>query len=248
MAGMVTAAAQLQAQLRDLGLRSGALVMVHASLRAVGPVEGRAGGLIDAILDVIGPDGTMVMALGADADEPFEAQRTEVDIEDMGVLAEVFRTHPGTRVSDHAASRWAASGPLAPALLRDPPLHDYHGPGSLLERFVARGGVVLRLGADVDTMTLTHLAEYRARVPDKRRVRIRYVRADVGEQWIESLDDTDGIVEDGDYFEQILIDFIAAGRARRGAVGRCQAELLDGQEFLQFAVDWMERELGTGRW
>jgi aminoglycoside N3'-acetyltransferase len=106
--------------------------------------------------------------------------------------------------------------------------------------------MVLRLGANVNTVTLTHWAEYRAQLPDKRRAKLRYVRADVGEQWIESLDDTDGIQDwpQGDYFPQIWLDFLAAGHARTGPVGKTVAELFDARRFVHFATAWMERSLG----
>ncbi len=160
----------------------------------------------------------------------------------MGVLAEVFRQRPGTRVNDHAAARYGALGPDAAELLEPVPHNDYHGPGSVLSRFAGAGGRVLRLGADLDTVTLTHWAEYLAAVPDERRVRRRYVRADSGECWIEGLDDSNGIAEwkGGDYFPQILVDFLAAGHARSGRVGSCAAELFEAAAFVEFAVEWLE--------
>ena len=104
---------------------------------------------------------------------------------------------------------------------------------------------MLRLGADVDTVTVTHWAEYLADVPTKRRVRLRYVRADIGEQWIDSLDDSEGIAEwcGGDYFSQILIDYLAAGNASVGPVGNCEAELFAARDFVHFAVPWIESRL-----
>ncbi|HVG62059.1 MAG TPA: AAC(3) family N-acetyltransferase [Hyalangium sp.] len=232
-------------QLQELGVRAGAPLMVHASLRSVGPVEGGASGLLDALIEVLGPGSTLLMVLGASQETPFDALSSKVE-EGMGVLAEVFRQRAGVRVNDHAAARYAAMGAQSLQLLEPVLLHDYHGPGSVLDRFTALGGSVLRLGADIDTVTLTHLAEYRANVPDKRRVRLRYVRADIGEQWIESLDDTDGITDwpHGDYFSQILIDFLAAGHARTGRVGNCTAELFAAQPFVGFAIAWMEKHLG----
>ena len=233
-------------QLESLGLRSGDVVMTHASMRRIGLVEGGARSLLEALLAALGPDGTLLMVLGADEDEPFDAEQTPVDVEDMGILAEVFRTYPGVRVSDHPADRFGAIGRLAGELLGPMPLHHYHGPGSPLERFSGFGGRVLRLGADPDTVTLTHYAEYLAEVPNKVRVRRRYVRADTGELWIESLDDTDGIAEwpHDDYFEQIYLDYRAAGAVKTGLVGRCCAELFEAQDFVTFAVQWMKRELG----
>lgn len=219
--------------------------MVHASLRAVGPVNGGAAGVLEAIFDVLGPEGTLLMLLCADDTHPFDAQTTKVDTREMGVLAEVFRTFPEVQVNDHPAARFAARGPLSAALLEPIPVHDYYGPGSVLERFVAAGGQVLRLGANIDTVTVTHFAEYRANIPNKRRVRRRYVRADTGPQMVDSLDDTDGIVDwpYGDYFSRILLDYFGEDRAYVGPVGNCRAELLDAAPFVSFATQWLEQHL-----
>ena len=218
--------------------------MVHASLRSLGPVEGGARAVVEAILDALGPKGTMLMMIAADDDEPFDRLRTEAD-EDNGILAEVFRTFPGVEVNDHPACRFAALGACATYLLEPQPLNDYYGIGSPLERLVEHRGAVLRLGSDPDTVTLTHYAENLARVPDKKRVRRSYNRADTGEVSIEGIDDSDGIAtwSEGDYFPQILIDFIDAGHAQVGPVGNCTAELLDARLFVDFAVDWLELHL-----
>lgn len=236
--------ADLVRELRALGLAGCALVMLHASLRRLGPVEGGASAILDALFDAMAPGATLLMTLGADEDLPFDALTTPAE-KDVGALAEIFRQRAGTRVNDHASARFAASGPRSLVLLEPMPLHDYYGPGSVLSRFAAWGGSVLRLGADPNTVTLTHWAEYLAAVPGKRRVRRRSMRADTGEQWIECLDDSDGIREwpQGDYFSQILLDFIAAGKARRGPVGGCDADLLPAPAFVAFAVAWMEKHL-----
>lgn len=236
---------ELVTQLRALGVAAGDVVMIHTSMRRIGPVEGGAAGVIAALRTAVGDRGTLLMVLSADEDAPFDALRSPVDIEDMGVLAEVFRNYPGVSVNDHPADRFAAIGAAAAYLLEPTPLHDYHGPGSVLERLTERCGKVLRLGANPDTVTLTHYAEYLADVPDKVRVRRRYVRADSGEIWIESLDDTDGISTwaQGDYFPQIFLDYRASGAVQVGPVGRCSAELFDAAPFVKFAVEWMNQHL-----
>ena len=65
-------------------------------------------------------------------------------------------------------------------------------------RLVEAGGSVLRLGADTNTVTLIHYAEYLAHVPDKRRVR-RHRRVfgsdGPGIRVVECLDDNLGIVD-----------------------------------------------------
>ena len=150
-----TSVADLVGQLHALGITAGDVLMVHASMRRVGAVERGAVGMVDALREAVGVRGTLLMVLSADESEPFDALRSPVDIEDMGVLAELFRTYPGLAVNDHPADRFAAIGPAAARLLEPTPLHDYHGPGSVLERLTELGGRVLRLGANPDTVTLT---------------------------------------------------------------------------------------------
>ena len=212
-------------ELRTLGVRSGEVLMVHASLRAVGALrvggtgaalDGGADGLLDALRDGIGPHGTLFMNIGADDDwswvnatppddrgalladaVPFDPLITPAE-KDNGVLAEVFRRRPGTLVSNHPEGRFAANGPLAERLVADVPWDDYYGVDSPLDRFARVGGRVLRLGADPDTVTLIHLAENLVDLPWKRRVvRHRLVATPYGPmvRTVHSIDDSDGIVE-----------------------------------------------------
>jgi len=240
--------------------------MVHASLRAVGPVQGGADGVIEALEGAVGARGTLLMTLGARDDwawvnerperdradllrdaEPFDALATPAD-PDVGVLAEVFRTRPRTMVSDHPDGRFGASGPLAADLLRNVPWDDYYGAGSPLHRLLEGGGRVLRLGADLDTLTLLHYAEYLAPIPSKRRVRRhRAVAGPDGAEVrvVECLDDSNGIVDrpGEDYFAVILREYLATGRASVGMVGRATSEIIEAADAVQFAVAWMSEHL-----
>jgi aminoglycoside N3'-acetyltransferase len=263
----VASIAELAGDLGRLGIRAGAVLMVHASLRAIGPVEGRAAGVVQALDAAVGPSGTLLMVLGADDDWAWVNERPEADRAsllagavpfdalatpaepDVGVLAEVFRTMPDTVVSSHPEGRFAARGRLADEFVRDVPWHDYYGPGSPLHRLVDAGGSVLRLGADTNTVTLLHYAEYLAEVPAKRRVR-RYRRVagrDGPEiRCVDCLDDTHGIVDwpDGDYFAAILADYVAARGIISGRAGAAASELLDAADLVSFASGWMTGRLG----
>ena len=262
MAGPPATSDSLVADLRRLGVRAGGVVMVHASLRAVGPVEGGASGVVRALDAAVGEAGTLLMTIGArdawswvneraeseraallaDA-EPFDCLSTPAD-ESVGVLAEVFRTTPGTRVSDHPEGRFGARGRLAAALTSDVPWDDYLGPGSPLERLVDARGSVLRLGADTNTVTLIHYAEYLADVPHGRRVRRhRRVLGPRGPELrtVECLDDNHGIVAwpGEDYFSVILRDYLATHDAGHGRVGGAASELIDARSLVTFAAAWM---------
>lgn len=252
--------------LRRLGVGEGDTVMVHASLRSIGPVTGGAGGVVAALDRAVAPSGSLLMTIGAEdefswVNERPERERADLLVDappfdhltaaadpDVGVLAEVFRRHPGTRASDHPEGRFAARGRLAEHLTIDPPWNDYYGPGSPLERLVEAGGKVLRLGADPDTVTLIHYAEYLADVPDKRRVvRHRKVSSNGAPtvRTVSCLDDSEGIVAypGEDYFVEILLAFLETGRAACGEVGNAPSELFAALDMVDFAVDWMNRHL-----
>ena len=233
--------------------------MVHASLRAMGPVEGGAEVVLDALEQAVGPEGTLLMVVGSsspwhtpgdewDEGQPFDSAHTPAHPE-MGWLAEVFRCRQGTHVTDHPIARFAAWGRRAKWLLQDAPWHDYFGPGSPLERLCAVHGRVLRLGADLNTVTLLHWAEYLVPTPDKRRVRRQVlVRGGQGNEIrnVDSLDDSDGIVEwkGPDYFALILDAYLRTGRAREDHFGMAMSELLEANELVQFAVEWMMDHFG----
>lgn len=257
---------ELLQDLKALGVTPGDCLMVHASLRAIGPVSGRAAGVIEALDGAVGDTGTLIMVLGArdehawvngrpederaallaDA-EPFDALRTPAQ-PDVGYLAEAFRAHPGTLVTDHPEGRFGARGARASELLENPPWNDYYGPDSPLDRFQRLNGRVLRLGADHETTTLLHFAEYLVPFPEKRRIR-RHRRVRQGDAIaivdIDCLDDEHGIAEypPGDYFGFLLRDYLATGRARRGRVGRAQSELIEARDLVEFGVRWMTEKL-----
>jgi aminoglycoside N3'-acetyltransferase len=252
----------LVVDLRNLGCALGDLLMVHASLRAIGPVEGGADGVIEALEKAVGRRGTLLMTLGARDERDWVNERPEGERAgllrdaiafdrlatpadpDVGILAEVFRRRPATSVSDHPEGRFGASGPMAERLLEQVPWDDYYGPGSPLDRFVRAGGKVVRLGADLDTLTVLHYAEYLAPIPSKRRVR-RHRLVGGGEgpevRVIECLDDSDGIVDypGEDYFAVILREYLTSNRASTGVVGRATSELIDASDVVEFAVAWM---------
>lgn len=253
--------------LRRLGVADGDTVMVHASLRRIGPVAGGASGVIAALDAAVGVSGTVLMVVGAEDDHAWVNERPEEEREallvgaepfdhlstpasaDIGVLAEEFRRAPGTLVNDHPEARFAARGRLAAELLAGTPWNDYHGAGSPLERLMRAGGKVLRLGADLNTVTLLHYAEFLVDLPAKKRDRRhRKVRAEDGGTRIvviDTLDDTYGIVDypHGDYFDDLMADYLSTGTAAVGTVGNARSELIEAGELVRFGVAWLEREL-----
>ena len=155
-------------QLRALGVKTGGVLLVHTSFRAVRPVEGGPLGLIAALRDASGPDGTLVMpSMSDDDDAPFDP-KTSRSAPDLGIVADTFWRMPGVARSDHPFA-FAATGPQAGAITADPLPLPPHGPASPVGRVHELDGQVLLLGCSHGENTTLHLAEIlggaRYRVP-----------------------------------------------------------------------------------
>ena len=258
---------QLLAELRALGVREGAVVMLHASVRELGWIVGGPRVVLDALLEILTPCGTLLMLASWEGNPygmaawsaaeraawvaecpPFDPATSPADHREMSVLAEYLRTWPGARRSDHPLASFVAVGALAAALTAHHPWQYGHGPDSPLARFCAAGGAVLLLGPLLSNVTLLHHAEHLANIPEKRIDRYAMpILRDGVRVWvaIEEYDTTNGIADFGedDPFAAIGRDFLASGRGARGPVGATEATLLPGAELVQFAVAWLESHL-----
>jgi aminoglycoside N3'-acetyltransferase len=180
--------AEVVEQLRTLGVEEGGILLVHASFRAVRPVEGGPLGLIDAFGVALGPGGTLVLpSWTGDDDAPFDPATTPAS-PDLGVVADIYWRRPGVVRSPHPFA-CAASGPQAQRIVEGPLPVPPHAPDSPVGRVHELGGQVLLLGVGHDNDTTLHLAELLAgvsyRVPkhctvlrDGRPVRIDYAEND----------------------------------------------------------------------
>ncbi|MCD0443216.1 aminoglycoside 3-N-acetyltransferase [Glycomyces sp. A-F 0318] len=256
----------LAEDLRRIGLARGDAVMAHAAFSRVGTVLGGPDALVDAVLDAVGPDGTLLSyqdwELGADVwDEdgrvpaalrdhvpPYDPA-TARPARDHGVLAAVIGTRIGVRRSGNPGAAVAALGARAEAFTADHPLDFGYGEGSPFARLAAAGGRVLMVGAPLDTMTILHHAEHLADLPGKRRVRIEYPLATPhGTRWrlVEEYDTARPVVPGPpeDYFARIAEDYLATGAGSRGPVGGAPSVLVDAAGVVAFAVAWLEGRYG----
>jgi aminoglycoside 3-N-acetyltransferase len=92
--------AQIAQDLSNCGIAAGDAVLIHSSFKSVGKVEGGPEGLIAALSECVGPDGTLIFPtfnFGFCGGEPFDVRSTPSH---MGVLSETARLDPrSTRVA-----------------------------------------------------------------------------------------------------------------------------------------------------
>ncbi|MBI3971647.1 MAG: AAC(3) family N-acetyltransferase [Chloroflexi bacterium] len=162
---------QLAADLRALGIGAGDTVLFHSSLKSVGWVEPGPEAVVEAFLDVVGPEGTIVVPTLVPA---LRGIRPPFDVitspSEMGRLTEEVRRWLGARRSNHPTHSVAALGRLADELTVA------HGRGggpntpwgtralgfdSPWDRLRALDAWVLLIGVDFSRCTLLHHAQVR---------------------------------------------------------------------------------------
>jgi aminoglycoside 3-N-acetyltransferase len=259
---------RLTAELRELGLRPGGIVMVHARMSALGWVVGGSETVVRALLEVLGPDGTLAAYASwqehvynaADwpaehraayiAEPPVFDPATAEAARDHGRIPERIRTWPGARRSAHPEASVVAVGARAGWLTAQHPHNDAYGAGTPLARLVEAGGQVLMLGAPLETLTLLHHAEAIADVADKRRVTYTVPVLEGGtvvERIYDDIETSDGAfayLTEQDPFEVIATDALQAGIGERGRVAEADCHVFPAPELTAFAKAWMEERFG----
>ena len=174
--------------LSEVGVCNGQTIMVHTALSSLGFVCGGAQVIIEALLETVGTEGTIMMptqswknldpATGVHWEEPenwwqlirenWPAYNKDITpTNTMGTVAEMFRKWPGTLRSDHPARSVAAWGKHAEYLTSAHDLSNIFGDGSPIGKLYEQDGLVLLIGVGYDKNTSLHLADVRASYPGK---------------------------------------------------------------------------------
>ena len=256
--------ASLCRDLKALGVEGGMTLIVHSSMARLGWVAGGAHAVVLALLDAIGPTGTLVMPTHSGQltdpaswrnppvpEDWWEAIRDTTPAFDpiltptrgMGAVVECFRHVPGVLRSTHPHVSFAAWGSHAAQVVADHDLREGLGERSPLARVYDLAGWVLLLGVGYESNTSLHLAEHRATFPGKRwTTEGAPITVDGERRWLRF---QELIVDSGD-FGEIGREFAGLpGAERRGPVGAGEGVLMPQRGLVDFAMEWI-REHRTG--
>jgi len=157
--------------LTQMGVKSGDLVLFHSSLKSMGYVDGGPQTVIDAFLEQVGPDGTVVVPTFVSQSffVAYDIWNKHTTPSEVGLITEVFRTMPGALRSDQATHSVAAYGKLAHELTKD---HSSYGPrvgcygdyafsyGSPWQKLYEHNAKMVFVGVTTLYGTMRHLVEY----------------------------------------------------------------------------------------
>lgn len=216
--------------LRSLGVQPGDTLFVHSSFKSLGPVVGGAETVIGALLEALGPEGTLLMPsfnlCSRDQEERAKRWDPATTPSTVGWLTEYFRSRPGTLRSDHYSHSVAAFGAHAREYVeghrrqegypspwdRAPWGYTYGTQSPFVKAWKDPRGRLLMLGVDYHSATFCHLVEVlywdQRRRQNPNAPYLFLMREEAGSWWD------------------------AQGRLRRGQVGNAACRLFSIRAFV----------------
>jgi aminoglycoside 3-N-acetyltransferase len=232
--------------LKRLGLGRGAAVEVHSSLSSMGFVEGGASTVINALMDVVGEAGAIVMSaylvtplISLTEEDKMKGITAKVQMLDenancktgMGVIVDTFCKLPTTYLGKgiHRLCAWGHHAQL-------------HSQG--YEHLLSIDGWVLLIGVDIHRCSCMHTAEAKVHWPKEilayfelpEEIQRQYPRTD---WYVEYRDPQKPLLEDA--WGKVQIEAECRGLIRRGHIGKAECMLFKAKP----VVDVYEEFLRT---
>jgi len=230
---------ELENQLKACGIKEGSTLLVHASLSKIGPVQGGALTVVNALLSVLGTKGNLLMpsspVSGLQLDYVF--QNPVFDVKNtpskMGAISEVFRTMPGVLRSLHPTEPICAVGPDAD-FLTDGHFNQLtpYNADSPFNRLYELNGKILYLGVSLDNAgtnlhTLEDAVDFPYPVYHSKSFRLEVIDANNQAHWMTTK------VHNPDFSRRRKCDaliplFLQANVAKEITIGSAPSLLFEG--------------------
>lgn len=240
--------------LQALGVKKGMTVIVHSSLSSIGWVSGGAVAVVEALMNVITAEGTIIMPTQtSDLSDPKDWSRPPVPkhwwpiirehvpafdpnvtpTRGMGEIVECFRTYPHVKRSHHPLNSFAAWGKHAEIITKGHSLSMSFGDNSPLKKIYDLDGFVLLIGVGHDSNTSIHLSEVRTQACEFVKV-----GAPIIENGIRIWKEFDELDYDSDTFVEIGEEFDKQKLVITGKIGNAMCRLMKQREVVDFGVEW----------
>lgn len=160
---------QLKSQMAEMGLKPTDTVLIHTSMRAIGPVEGGADGVIDAFCEYLS-EGLFIVPTHTWATvspaKPVYDVRTEKPCIGALPCAAAFRKD-GVRSMNATHSVWAHGARAAQFVAGEESVYNGTAPQSCWGRLADENAKILLIGIGNERNTFIHAVEETIGVPDR---------------------------------------------------------------------------------
>lgn len=158
---------ELCRNLADLGIEQGDVIFVHSSMKRIGNVKNGPHTVIDALLEAVGPEGTVMMPSYSMPSHSQVATLEDYSTFDplttpatVGFLPDTFRKREGAVRSIHPTSSVSAMGKKAAEITGSHHLSPTtFGKGTPFHNFLKAGGKLVGIGIDIGPVTFYHIIE-----------------------------------------------------------------------------------------
>ena len=240
---------------KQLGIKKGDCLLVHCSMSKLGWIIGREATLVQALIDTIGENGTIVMpSQTGDNSEPslwnnppvpeswYQSIRDHMPpidrytpVRAMGKAVEYLLSLSTTLRSYHPQVSFIAYGKYAKEMTDNHALTPGLGINSPLGQLYAKHAKVLLLGVGYNNCTCLHLSETQLKnIKYKKTGSRMYIN---GENIWKEYQDID--YDDSD-FEKLGLDYEKHHHVKKGKVGLYTCRLLDIKDLCDYASEWFE--------
>jgi aminoglycoside 3-N-acetyltransferase len=229
---------KISSDLQELGIAPGDILLVHSSLSALGWVEGGAETAIDALLDVLGGKGTLLMpSFPRGGEHQLIRNGFIFDVRsaasEMGAISETFRRRSGAVRSLHPTHSVAALGARTEELLSG---HECCvtscGHGTPFGKLAAAGGKILLLGCTHASNTTLHYVENTCGAPTLSRELFHpiVVTPEGRHCVVPTHPHMPGLRRQ---YERVERELVESGVQRNGKVGNAEARLINAREMVR---------------
>jgi aminoglycoside N3'-acetyltransferase len=233
--------------LKKLGLERGAAVEVHSSLSSFGFVEGGAFTVINALMEVVGKEGAIVMSAylvtlplpltEEDRAKGIIAKVRHLD-EDadcktgMGIIADTFCKWPNTCMGkgEHRVCAWG---------------HNAHLHSQGYAYLLSIDGWVLLLGVDINRCSSMHTAEDKIQWPREITERFRLPEEiqrqyPSAEWYVQYNDPCKPLLTDA--WGKVQVEAERRGLIKRGRIGQAESLLFKGKPVVGLYEEFLRRD------
>ena len=242
---------------KNIGIQKGDIVIVHSSMSKLGWVAGGPVAVIDALMNTITEEGTIVMpAMSTGNNDPkgwnypavpqewWDIIREEMPpyrpdispVRGMGQIPETFRKYPGVERSAHPQCSFAAWGKSAHQIVQEHILEEMFGERSPLGKLYKLNAKILLLGVNHENDTSLHYAEWKAKIPKHPIVKYGAAMLENGKRTWKIFQQID---YNSDDFEKIGDDFEKSINYKPKLIGQADSRLLMMREVVDFGVQWL---------